>query len=111
MSVPSLSERRARYERVVAMRSQKPPMTFAAIGAQFDPPLTKERVRQILAHPPRATGRPTGANRRDELRKRLAYWEDQRLSRERNGFDATYAASRVAAISADLADLEQKGAA
>lgn len=104
--IPPLNERLARYERILAMRSMDPPMTYEAIGATFDPPLGKERVRQILANPPRRIGRPSGPGRREELRKRLSYWEDQRASRERAGFDATYAAGRVAKISAELAALD-----
>jgi hypothetical protein len=52
-----LEERQARYDRIAELRRQN--LTYEQIGEQLDPPLTKERVRQIHLRPrPRQPGRP-----------------------------------------------------
>jgi DNA-directed RNA polymerase sigma subunit (sigma70/sigma32) len=64
MTDETLAERTARYERVHALRATANPVTgkrwtMEDIGATFDPPLTKQRVKQILDNPPPlAVGRP-----------------------------------------------------
>lgn len=49
----------ATYERIMGMRYGVPKMTLQAIGETFDPPLSRERIRQIIAR-----GRPAGPNGR-----------------------------------------------
>lgn len=60
--VTSLEARQARYERLVALTAPgpdgEPGMSHEAAGRLFDPPLSRERVRQILAAPPKPNGRP-----------------------------------------------------
>jgi hypothetical protein len=78
--IAPLEERIARYERIIAMRGpdpEKPKMSYEDIGAQFDPPLSRERVRQIIEKPPARPGRPSAPGRTDVMRRKLAYWEDR----------------------------------
>jgi DNA-directed RNA polymerase sigma subunit (sigma70/sigma32) len=61
--VETLEDRIARREAILRMRdSVNPetgkPWTLFAIAQSFDPPLSKERVRQIIAEQPRGVGRP-----------------------------------------------------
>lgn len=95
-------ERVERYRRIKEMRHQTPPMTLADIGASFDPPLTKERVRQILAVPPRRAGRHKSDLKRDDIVARLAFWENRRARLARRGDDTTFADGRMAALEAEL---------
>jgi hypothetical protein len=86
-------------------------MTLEAIGKQFDPPLSKQRVTQILAHPEKAgrrEGRPDGPNKRADLQHRLAFWEQRRANRVAEGADAAYANGRIAAITEELAGLAEE---
>jgi hypothetical protein len=99
-----LDERRARYERIVAMRDQN--MTLEAIGASFDPPLSKQRVLQILAKAPRRVGRPHSADRRETLRALLRFWEARRAARAKVGADTVYSDDRVRVLSERIAALE-----
>lgn len=60
-SVEPYEKRLARYNRMLALKEGKPGvpgLTYEAIGALEDPPLTKERVRVILSKPPKPNGRP-----------------------------------------------------
>lgn len=100
----TLEERRARYERIVAMRGNG--MTLEAIGASFDPPLTKQRVRQILEREPQRNGRPHADHRRATLRGRLQFWEARRAARAQEGLDTIYADARIIALSEQIAALE-----
>lgn len=50
------TERLERYERMKQKKAAGE--TLEAIGLAEDPPLTKQRVRAILAKPPRPNGRP-----------------------------------------------------
>ena len=97
----TLEARIARYERIVAMRAQTPPMTYAAIGEIFG--ITKERVRTIEAvgRPGRA-GRPSGPARAQRLRGKLGFWERER-ERATTPERRADAEARVASISAELA--------
>ena len=97
----TLEVRRARYERIVAMRSNG--MTLEAIGASFDPPLTKERVRQIARREPQRTGRPHAAHRLITLRHRLQFWEARKATRAQAGLDTSDANARIRAISEQIA--------
>lgn len=112
MTDQTLAARQARYERIVEMRHQDPPMSLAAIGAALDPPLTKERVRKILMNPPRRTGRPGGNPRevaaRDELVARLRYWEARRLRTARRGGDTAFADGRIESIREQLLPVEAR---
>jgi hypothetical protein len=100
----TLEVRRARYERIVAMRSNG--TTLKAIGASLDPPLTKERVRQIAGREPKRTGRPRSGQRLITLRHRLQFWDAQRAERARVGRDTFYADARITALSEQIAALE-----
>jgi len=100
----TLEERRARYERIVAMRANG--MTLTAIGAEFDPPLKKQRVLQILSHEPQRNGRPHAHHRRATLRSRLKFWEARRAMREDEGLDTAYADERIKIIADQIAALE-----
>lgn len=109
----TLKQRVARYERIMAMRAQNPPMTYEEIGSALTPMLGRERVRQIAegnlrdkAGPPGRVGRPAGPPRRDRLRSRLRYWERVRQSRVDQGLDTKDAERRIAALSDDLATIE-----
>jgi hypothetical protein len=95
-------ERVERYRRIKEMRHRTPPMTLADIGASFDPPLSKERVRQILATPPRRPGRHKSDPKREDIVARLAFWETRRARLARRGEDTTFADTRVAALTAEL---------
>lgn len=101
----TLQDRIARHERVLAMRQLDPPMTFEEIGRQFKPRLSKERVRQILAKPPQAVGRPHSPQKRAELQRNLRFWEQRRANRLDAKADTSYAEERIAAITAELAGL------
>ena len=102
--IAPLEERVARYERIMAMRGPEdhPRMSYEEIGAAFDPPLTRERVRQIIAKPPRRPGRPSGIGRRDALRRKLQFWEARR-ARAKTERQREDAANRVAHFSNLLA--------
>ena len=104
MTATALDERRARYERIVAMRDNG--MTLDAIGASFEPPLTKQRVKQILQKEPRRVGRPHSPHRKTDLRARLKFWEKKRASRLSAGEDTTYADDRIRLVSDQIAALE-----
>lgn len=101
----TLEERVSRYERVMAMRSQS--MSYSAIGKVFDPPLSKERVRQIAARGrPRRAGRPDGPERREVLRRKLAFHERRLRNAQKSGDRPTEATERrIAELSAELARL------
>ena len=97
-----LEERVARYERILSMRSQTPPMTYEAIGAVLG--LTKERIRAIdAAGRPKRTGRPAGPKRVERLRSKLQFWERQRERQQDNPEKLADAERRIAEISAELA--------
>jgi hypothetical protein len=106
----TLAKRQARYERIMAMLRVEPKPTLEEIGARLDPPLTRERVRQIVRDGlPKRAGRPSGVNRRDALTRRLQFWEN-RLASARTVHDRTTARERVATISGDLAALSDNEA-
>lgn len=101
----SLAERQARYERIVELRDQGIPL--AGIGAQLNPPLTRERVRQIIRlGPPRSAGRTPSDEYRDPIRRRVKYWEEQVRSRTAQRLDASYATKRLLANRLALAALD-----
>ncbi len=100
-----LEERVARYERIMAMRGpdpENPLMSYEDIGLRFDPPLSRERVRQIIAKPPKKPGRPSAPGRTDVLRRKLAFWED-RLANAKSEPQAAEARDRIDHFSRILA--------
>lgn len=104
--IAPLDDRLARYERIIAMRGddpEHPKMSYEEIGASFTPPLTRERVRQIIAKPPRRPGRPTSPGRRDVLRRKLAFWEERRTAGLKQGNDTSGADERIVFFSGELA--------
>lgn len=102
-----LTVRIARYERIIAMRGPNPEaplMSLDDIGATFVPPLSRQRVLQIIEDGvPKRSGRPRNPARRDELRRKLGVWEQRRARHLAAGTDATTADRRIAALSAELA--------
>src|SRR6188768_1788122 len=100
--IAPLEERLARYERIMAMRGEdpaNPKMSYEDIGAAFDPPLSRERVRQIIDKPPKRPGRPHAPGRRDIMRRKLAYWEERALN-AKSDKQAAEAKERIAFFSA-----------
>jgi hypothetical protein len=97
-----LEERIARYERILSMRAQTPPMTYEAIGEVFR--LPKQRIHKIEAGGrPKRTGRPAGPERVARLREKLAFWERQRERIRDDPERVAEAENRIAKISAELA--------
>jgi hypothetical protein len=106
MSDPTLEDRVVRYERIMAMRSEVPPLSYAKIGATFDPPLSKERVRQIVkAGKPRRAGRPASPDRRTVLRRKLAFHERRLRAAIADGRSPGASETRIAELSVELARL------
>lgn len=109
--VQPLDERIARYERIMAMRGKdpaNPDMSLEDIGAAFDPPLSRERVRQIIEQGmPRRVGRPSSPEKRDELRRLLATWERRRAARAARGLDTRTAEARISALTTQLATFDR----
>jgi hypothetical protein len=97
-------ERLSRFERIMAMRGDG--LAYEAIGAALDPPLSKQRVLQIVASgPPRPTGRPAGPERRARLRSRLVFHERRLRVAIKKGAAQEPHRSRVAALAAELAQM------
>jgi hypothetical protein len=109
--VQPLDERIARYERIMAMRGpdpENPLMTLEAIGDTFDPPLERERVRQIIAAGrPKRAGRPRSPDRLAEARRTLGVWEQRRARAATAGRSTATADRRIAALTAELTELGQ----
>jgi hypothetical protein len=100
---------RARYERILKLRGPEdaPVMTYEDIGAKFKPPISRERVRQIIeAGPPAAHGRPRAAHNIEKKRAALALWIERRNNRAERGQDTAYAESRIASLSVELASVD-----
>ena len=101
--VDPLDVRIRRYARIVELRAD-PSLTLDDIGQRFDPPLTRQRVQQILdAGMPKRPGRPMSLARRDALRRTLGVWEERLANRSAKGLDTANAERRIAAIRAELA--------
>lgn len=113
-AVDTLADRVARYERIIAMTTLTPKLTHEQIGLQLDPPLTKERVRQIIAAGrPQPNGRPPGPKRRAKLTRRLQHWESQLAAAQSKGNAelAADARARIADLSRALGALGEREAA
>lgn len=108
-SIAPLNERIERYERMVALRnSTEPPMPYEEVGARLVPKLSKERVRQILEKGrPRRAGRPDRPDKREVLRRKLAFWERRlEAANEAGREDARVEAERwIADLTSRLAQL------
>jgi hypothetical protein len=81
-------------------------MSLEEIGAAFDPPLSRQRVQQIIDKPPREPGRPSKPTRKDTLRRKLAGWERRRAVKRDAGLPTPTEDNRIAILSADLARLK-----
>lgn len=66
----------ARYERMTTLSDSG--VAMAAIGQMEDPPLTKQRVKQILAAPPKRNGRP----RKEDAQAEPAPHHERQLERQ-----------------------------
>lgn len=92
-----------RYDRIVALREQDPPLSYEAIGALFDPPLSRQRVAEIVSlGRPKAIGRPGHADRRERLERKLATWQGRLVGRRERGVGVEEAERRIAELTDEL---------
>jgi hypothetical protein len=109
--IAPLEDRVARYERIVAMRSKDPPMSYEDIAEALGPDpvtgevLTRERIRQIIDRPPKRPGRPPSADRATVLRRKLAFWEQRRARLAAAGRSTAQPDERIRFLSRELARL------
>lgn len=96
--IDPLADRQARYERIKAMADDG--KTLDDIGTVFG--ISRERVRQVLAKPPRKPGPPFNPRKVEQLRARLTYWETVRTSRLADGKSTTVSDARIAALTAKI---------
>jgi hypothetical protein len=100
-TIAPLQERRARYERIMAMT--KDGMDLESIGLALTPPLTRQRVQQIIDKPPRKPGPPFNPEKLAQLRSKLSLWEKRRAARQTRAQPTDVADLRIAALLAEIA--------
>jgi hypothetical protein len=85
------------------MAMTKDGMDLAAIGGVFDPPLSRQRIQQIIDKPPRKPGPPFNPNKIEELRSKLRLWEKRRAARQTRGQPTDVADLRIATLLGEIA--------
>lgn len=102
----SYAARAARYEHILALRSQDPPLSYEDIADLLRPKLTRARVQQIAeGGVPQRSGRPPSAERRATLVRKLGVWELRLRNRRARGepeASIDEATRRIAELQADL---------